>query len=185
MIVCRHNHPIGNNRTCTRCALGEPVDPVRRPSLDEYWLAMLPLVASRGTCPRRQVGALLTDKDGRLVASAYNGTASGLVHCTDTPCPGHPDTDGGRDRCEAIHAEANVLMQAYGSRRAPWTLYCGLTPCMPCAKLLLAAGVREVVAAALYAHDDSGPRLLNKAGVDVWVWRNGERTPWAADGRTA
>jgi dCMP deaminase len=155
----------------------------RRPSLDEYWLSMLPLVASRGTCPRRQVGAVLTDIDGRLVSTGYNGNAPGAPHCIDTPCPGSPLScpPGLRDACEALHAEANALVQSRGSRRLPHTLYCGLTPCFPCAKLLLAEGVREVVAGALYAHDHSGPRLLNKHGVMVWVWRNGERTPWSAE----
>jgi dCMP deaminase len=150
-----------------------------RPSLDEYWLSMLPLVASRATCPRRSVGAILIDKDGRLVSTGYNGTASGLPHCSNTPCPGSPAIGGTRDECQALHAESNALMQAFGSRRAPWTLYCGLTPCFACSKLLLAAGVREVVAAEAYAHDDRGPKLLNKAGVLVWVWRNDERTPWS------
>ena len=150
----------------------------KRPNLDQYWLSMLPLIASRATCPRRAVGAVLTDKDGRLVASAYNGVASGLQHCTDIPCAGAPALGGERSKCEAIHAEASVLMQAYGSRRLPHTLYCSLTPCFSCSKLLLAAGVQEVVAAELYKHEDTGPKLLNKAGILVWVWRNNERTPW-------
>ena len=149
-----------------------------RPSLDSYWLSMLPLVAARATCPRRSVGAILTDKDGRLVASAYNGVASGLPHCTDEPCLGSPALGGKRQDCEAVHAEASVLMQAYGSRRTPWTLYCSLTPCFACAKLLLAAGVHEVVAAEVYKYEDTGPHLLNKAGVFVWVWQDNKRIPW-------
>ena len=149
-----------------------------RPSLDEYWLSMLPLVASRAACPRRSVGAILVDKDGRLVASGYNGTASGLPHCSDIPCPGSLAIGGARDECQALYAEPTALMQAFGSRRAPWALYCGLTPCFACSKLLLAAGIREIVAAEMYAHDDRGPKLLNKAGGLVWVWRNSERTPW-------
>jgi dCMP deaminase len=150
-----------------------------RPSLDEYWLSMVPLVAARCTCPRRQVGAILVDAKGQLVSTGYNGNPSGLGHCVDIPCPGAPSLGGQRSDCQALHAEANAVAQAMGSRRAPWTLYCALTPCHDCSKLLLAVGVREIVALERYAHDDRGPRLLNKAGVGVWVWKDGERTPWA------
>src|SRR6185437_7893780 len=60
--------------------------PARRPDLDEYYLAMLPLVASRGTCPRRQVACVLADERGRLVATGYNGNPSGAAHCSLAPC---------------------------------------------------------------------------------------------------
>ena len=149
-----------------------------RPSLDEYWLSMVPQVASRGTCPRRQVACILVDESGKLVSTGYNGPASGLEHCIDQPCPGSPAVGGERTDCEATHAELNAVLQAAASRRSPWTAYCSLTPCLPCAQALLGTGIKEVVALALYAHDDKGPRLLNKAGVMVWVWRNSERTPW-------
>ena len=70
--------------------------PARRPDLDEYYLAMLPLVASRGTCPRRQVACVLADERGRLVATGYNGNPSGAAHCDLVPCPGSPATGGSR-----------------------------------------------------------------------------------------
>ena len=181
MNICIHGHRVGSNRTCARCTLGEPASSVPRPSLDEYWLSMLPFVAARATCPRRAVGAIITDADGRIVSSGYNGQYSGAVHCIASPCKGSPLLQGQRDECEALHAEANVVAQAMGSRRAPWTLYVSLTPCFSCAKLLLAVGVKEVVALDRWRHGDDGPRLLNKAGVAVWVWQNGERTPWATE----
>lgn len=143
---------------------------MERPSIDAYWIAMLPLVASRATCPRRAVGAILTDVDGRLVSTGYNGTAARLPHCTEHHCPGHPDDGGKRETCEALHAEANCVAQAFGSNRAPHTLYCLLTPCFSCAKLLLACGVRRIVAVDVYAHDDAGVRLLKKAGAELWIW---------------
>ena len=149
-----------------------------RPSLDEYYAAMIPLIASRGTCPRRKVGAVLVDERGRLVSCGYNGPAAGRPHCDDSPCPGAPGQNGARDACVALHAEANAVMQAADSRRRAWTLYCTLTPCFPCAKLMLAAGVREVVALQAYAHDDTGPRLLVSAGVPVWIFNEGRRIPW-------
>ena len=152
-----------------------------RPLLDEYFLAMLPLVASRGTCPRRQVACILTDQDGRLVSTGYNGSAPGMGHCTeDDACAGHPAFGGTREQCLATHAELNAVLQSLGSRRQPFTAYCSLTPCKACAQALLGCGVKQVVALALYQHGTDGPRLLNKAGVTVWVWQNNERAPWAA-----
>lgn len=158
---------------------------MRRPSIDEYYMAMLPLVAGRGTCPRRQVACLIVDAKGILAATGYNGVSSGVAHCDERPCPGSPILGGPREACHATHAELNAVLQAAHSRLVPRTAYCSLTPCKPCAQALLGAGVKEVVAAALYAYDETGLVLLNGAGVDVWVWRNGERTPWSADGRTA
>jgi len=155
---------------------------MERPDIDQYWMSMLALVASRGTCPRRQVGAILVDCHGRLVSTGYNGTAAGMAHCVDAPCPGSPALGGQRDDCEALHAESNAVAQALGSGRAPYTLYCGLTPCFPCAKLLQAVGVRQVVAAAAYAHDDRGPALLVKGGAHVWVWNGRAKTPWKSGG---
>ena len=145
-----------------------------RPNLDSYWLSMLPLVAARATCPRRAVGAILTDKDGCLVSTGYNGNSPGAPHCLDIPCSGSPVLSGFRDDCEALHAESNVIAQALGSRRAPYTLYCSVTPCFPCAKLLLACGVRRVVALEYYMHDDRGPVLLKQNGVEVIVLSKGE-----------
>ncbi len=149
-----------------------------RPTLDEYYTAMLPLVASSSTCPRRQVACIITDTKGRMVAMGYPGQIAGMAHCVDSPCSGAPAVDGERTACEATHAELNAVLQAEASKRTPYTAYCSLTPCKPCAQALAGLGVREVIALEAYKYDDSGPRLLNKAGVPVWLYNGGARTPW-------
>ena len=141
-----------------------------RPDIDAYWSAMLPLVATRATCPRRAVGAILTDAKGQLVSSGYNGNAPSAPHCIDEPCVGSPLLEGRREDCEALHAEVNVVAQAFGSNRAPHTLYCSVTPCFACAKLLLAIGVQRVVALERYKHDNRGLELLARRGVEVVVF---------------
>jgi deoxycytidylate deaminase len=141
---------------------------MKRPSIDDYYLAMLPLIASRATCPRRQVAAILVDKIGKLVSIGYNGVPSGMAHCLDTPCPGANDTPGNTGRCIAIHAEMNALSQAGASRRLPHTLYCSTTPCFDCAKMLITEGVKRVVATSAYA-DLSGVELLRSAAVTVCI----------------
>jgi len=129
---------------------------------------MLPLIASRATCPRRQVAAILVDERGKLVSIGYNGVPAGLPHCIDTPCAGAGDASGDTSRCIAIHAEVNAMLQAQASRRHPHTLFCSTTPCFNCAKMLIAEGVRRVVALSTYA-DERGLALLSQAGVQVDV----------------
>ena len=139
-----------------------------RPSIDEYYLAMLPLIASRATCPRRSVAAILVDVNGKLVSTGYNGVPSGMVHCVDTPCAGARDASGDTSRCISIHAEMNALSQAQASRRMPHTIYCSTTPCFNCAKMLITSGIRRVVAASSYP-DTTGVELLIEAGLYVEV----------------
>jgi len=141
---------------------------LQRPSLDDYYLALLPLIASRATCPRRRVAAILVDAGGKLVAIGYNGVPSKMPHCIDTPCPGAIDQPGDTTRCIAIHAEMNALSQARASRRLPHTLYCSTTPCFDCAKLLVTEGVKRVVARGEYA-DRRGVDLLGQAGINVEI----------------
>lgn len=147
-----------------------------RPTLDEYYLAMLALVASRGTCPRRQVAAILVDSHGQLISTGYNGNAAGRAHCIEVPCAGATSED--RSKCEAIHAEANAILQAAGNQRAPHTLYCSTTPCFNCANLLASIGIKKVIAATLYKYDTKGCRLLERAGCKVLVMRAGTYIDW-------
>lgn len=151
---------------------------MERPSLDTYWTSMLPLVAARATCPRRSVGAILVDPDGRIISSGYNGPPSLLPHCTEFPCPGARDETGNNQRCEAIHAETNALLGISGSRRVPHTLYCSATPCFACSKLILATHLSCVVATSLYQGDMAGLQLLKRAGVGVFIFRKNERFDW-------
>jgi dCMP deaminase len=129
---------------------------------------MLPLIASRATCPRRQVAAILIDEHGKLVSIGYNGVPAGMTHCIDTPCAGADDTSGDTSRCIAIHAEVNAMLQAQASRRQPHTIYCSTTPCFNCAKMLITEGIQRVVALSIY-NDECGLALLKQAGVRVDV----------------
>jgi deoxycytidylate deaminase len=139
-----------------------------RPSIDDYYVAMLPLIASRATCLRRKVAAILVDKAGKLVSIGYNGVPVGMPHCIDTPCAGAADQAGDTTRCAAIHAEMNAVDQARASRRHAHTLYCSTTPCWDCAGLLIITGVKRVVATSEYA-DQRGVERLKRAGVTVCV----------------
>jgi dCMP deaminase len=121
----------------------------RRPSWDEYFLEVAALVAKRSTCLRRCVGAVLV-KDKRILATGYNGAPKGLKHCLDIGCLRKKLKIPSGERhelCRALHAEQNALIQAslYGISVRDSTLYATNQPCVICAKMLINAGIKEIV----------------------------------------
>lgn len=155
-----------------------------RASIDEYLMRIAETVATRSTCLRRAVGCVLVDSQNRVLSTGYNGVARGQPHCNELPesrecdpatghhlyphaCPGATAPSGSDlDRCEAIHAEQNALVQCRDVDAAA-TAYVTTCPCPSCFKLLLSSGVRRVV------YRDPYP------GSDGWL------EIWAAAGRTA
>lgn len=142
----------------------------RRQTWDEYFLSLAEQVATRATCSRRKVGAIVV-RDRRIVSTGYNGGPSGMPHCDDGGCPrATSDTPMGSayDSCIAIHAEANALLFCGPQERAAASVYCTDLPCFGCAKLLANSGVAEVVAAG--GRYDGWERVrdfLRAAGVRV------------------
>jgi dCMP deaminase len=119
-----------------------------RPSWDEYFLQLARQAATRSTCLRRQVGAVLV-RDKRILATGYNGAPRGVAHCLDIGCLreqlGIPSGER-HELCRAIHAEQNAVIQAaiHGVAIESATLYCTHHPCILCAKILINCGVREI-----------------------------------------
>ena len=138
-----------------------------RQNIHDYFLSMLPLVASRGTCVRRQVASIITTENGRILSAGYNGSPSGFTHCIDTPCEGANDQPGNTKRCAATHAEANALLHCYRLDLAK-TMYCSVSPCLECAKLILTTNIYLVVVTNYYS-DTSGIDLLRLGNVEVRV----------------
>lgn len=121
-----------------------------RPSLDDVYIEMAQVLAQRAACTRRQVGALVVDAEGRIVASGYNGAPAGTLNCTDGGCPrGKFSYDevpafSEYSNCVAIHAEANALLRA-GEKAVGGTLVITCQPCHECARLAIAARVARVI----------------------------------------
>ena len=134
-----------------------------RPTWDEYFMAIARAVATRATCDRRSVGAVIV-KDKRILATGYNGAPVGMRHCDHTD--GADMRDGHCAR--STHAEQNALVQAarYGTPIAGGTLYCTDNPCLTCAKLLINAGIVRVVYEAAYP-DDLAVAMLDEAGTAI------------------
>lgn len=121
----------------------------KRPSWDEYFLEMATLVAKRSTCLRRLVGAVLV-KEKRILATGYNGAPSGLKHCIEIGCMRQKLKIPSGERhelCRALHAEQNALIQSslHGISVKGATLYATTQPCVICAKMLINAGIKEIV----------------------------------------
>ena len=133
-----------------------------RPGWDEYFLRMADLAASRSTCPRRQVGAVLV-KDQRVIATGYNGSLRGQPHCSEAGClmvAGH---------CKrTVHAEMNALLQCafYGAPSRGAVLFTTSFPCLDCAKAMVQAGVERVVYRDPYP-DPHTLEVLQGAGVGL------------------
>lgn len=130
-----------------------------RPTRDEVYLQMAETLATRGTCPRRKVGCILTDRDGRVLSMGYNGVPAGQPHCSD-PCSGstckgasYPSGQG-LEFCEAIHAEQNAILMLPDPRDLH-TAYCTTFPCNSCIKLLLGTNCQRIVYREGYPHGES------------------------------
>lgn len=131
-----------------------------RPSRDLYFTMMSQLVATRATCLRRSVGCILTDIEGRVLATGYNGVARGVRHCNEGhPCAAaHAQSGMSLDGCGAIHAEQNAILQCRDPDRI-FTCYVTTSPCVTCVKLLMNTGCRRIIFAERYAHDEASKRL--------------------------
>ena len=111
---------------------------------DEYFLKVADLLKERSTCPRRKVGCVLVDEHHNIIATGYNGNARGTDHCIDIPCPGALAKSGADlDKCEAIHAEQNALLQCSDVMRIH-KAYTTTQPCIHCMKLLMNTSVQEI-----------------------------------------
>jgi dCMP deaminase len=128
-----------------------------RPELDNYFMEIAKVVASRSTCLRRKAGAVLV-KDKRILSTGYNGVPKGLPHCEDTGCP-RADYPSGthHELCRAVHSEQNAIVQAaiHGVGIEGATLYCTHQPCTLCTKMLINAGIKRVVYCEDYPDEES------------------------------
>ena len=141
-----------------------------RPSWPEYFMSIAKLVATRSTCLRRSVGAVLV-KNKRILATGYNGAPTGIRHCEETGClreklnvkPGER-----HELCRGLHAEQNVIIQSayYGVTTKGTTLYSTHKPCIICTKMLINAGVKKIFFLDGYP-DTLADEMLSEANIEV------------------
>jgi dCMP deaminase len=141
-----------------------------RPSYDEYFMEMAQLVSSRSTCLRRKVGAVIV-KEKRVLSTGYNGAPKGTAHCEQTGCIREQlNVPSGtrHELCRGVHAEQNAVTQAayFGVSVNGATIYTTTHPCSLCAKILINAGIKEIVYSEGYA-DELSKELLDEADLSI------------------
>ena len=142
-----------------------------RPSWDEYFMEIANVVAKRSNCSRRHVAAVIV-KDRHILSSGYNGTPHGTKNCFEGGCPrcsGKVASGTHLDECLCVHAEQNAICQAaqHGHAIDGATAYVTISPCLTCAKLIVNAGIEEVVYGGDYSFLDTVKKMFKDAGVKV------------------
>ena len=139
-----------------------------RPSWHTYFMGIADLVATRSTCLRRKVGAVLV-KDKRILTSGYNGAPSGIAHCIETGClRDRLNVPSGEkhELCRGVHAEQNAIIQAanHGITVKGSILYCTNQPCSICAKMIINASIEKVYYKNGY-NDPLAEEMFEQAGI--------------------
>jgi len=133
-----------------------------RATWDEYFMRIAKEVATRSTCDRKHVGAVLV-RDKSILATGYNGSIRGLPHCDEE---GHMMQDGHCVR--TIHAEANAIVQAArnGVRIDEATIYVTASPCWNCFKMIANAGIKKIVYGEFY-RDERVFSIADRLGITI------------------
>ncbi len=143
----------------------------KRPSWDEYFMQITNMVGSRGSCDRGRAGCVIT-KNKRIVATGYVGSPVGLAHCDEVGHEMHTviNEDGSKSRhcIRTTHAEQNAICEAarMGIALEGGTLYCKMTPCYTCAKMIINAGIKRVVCAQDYHGGQRSKEVFKEADID-------------------
>lgn len=133
------------------------------------------VVAKRSTCVRRQVGAVIV-LDKRILATGYNGAPCNLPHCEEVGClRAKLQVPSGErhELCRGLHAEQNAIIQAalHGSSIKGASLYCTHQPCVVCAKMIINAGIQEIIYKGDYP-DPLSREMFDLAGIRVTIFSN-------------
>jgi dCMP deaminase len=147
---------------------------------DQLFLNIAALMAKHSTCLRGHTGAVIALHD-RIISTGYNGAPPGLPHCTEVGCGGGVPVEGTVPSREgyqpmnfphgctrATHAEANAvaLCARWGLPTDSATMYCTHSPCVACAHVMAAAGIRRVVFADYYRVREP-LQMLRDLGMEV------------------
>ena len=146
---------------------------LNRPEWDAYFMEITHVVAKRSTCTRRQVGAVIV-LDKRILATGYNGAPKDLPHCEEVGClRAKLQVPSGErhELCRGLHAEQNAIIQAalHGSSIKGASIYVTHQPCVVCAKMIINAGIVEIIYEGEYP-DPLSKEMFDLAGVKVQIF---------------
>jgi len=142
-----------------------------RPSWDEYFMSIARVVASRSNCIKRKVGSVIA-LDRRIISTGYNGTPRGIRNCNEGGCPrcaGAAEAGTRLDECLCSHAEENAITQSayHGVSVRGGTVYTTFCPCLICSKMIINAGLSEVVYDSHFPMGEVSVALFREAGIKV------------------
>jgi dCMP deaminase len=148
------------------------------PDWDHYFMRIAETVFIRSNCMSAKKGAVIV-KDKRIISTGYNGSPRGVMHCDKGGCKrctlrhlGKLKSGQYHEPCICCHSEENAIVQAalHGISTKDAVMYTTFTPCITCAKMIINAGIKEVIAKEPYA-DKEGFNLLKLAGVKVRMFK--------------
>lgn len=143
-----------------------------RPTWDEYFMQVMEAISKRSTCDRGRSGCVIV-RDNQILATGYVGSAAGDDHCDDVghmyQKRYHEDGTVSEHCVRTVHAEQNAICQAAKNGIAVngATVYCRMTPCPVCAKLLINSGIKRVVCEKSYHDGLEAQRMFKKCGVQL------------------
>lgn len=145
-----------------------------RPSWDEYFMKICQVVASRATCDRGRSGCVIV-RDKQILTTGYVGSPIGIEHCDDAGHQFHSviHEDGHQSQhcIRTTHAEQNAICQAakLGISLNGATLYCKMTPCYVCAKMIINVGIKKIICEKDYHTADLSKEIFTKAGIELII----------------
>lgn len=139
-----------------------------RPSWDSYFMKIAEDVATRSTCLRRSVGAVIV-KDKRILTTGYNGAPTGIEHCTENTClriKFNVPSGERHELCRGLHAEQNAIIQAayHGVSVRGAKIYITHQPCSICTKMLINSGIDTFIYRQPYS-DPLADEISAAAGI--------------------
>ncbi len=143
-----------------------------RPPWDEYFMKIAEDVATRSTCTRRKVGAVIV-KDRRILTTGYNGVPTGIEHCTPETCirtKMNVPSGERHELCRGLHAEQNAIIQAgfHGVSIQGAVIYVTHQPCSICTKMLINSGIKKFIYRSPY-NDPLSRDMIEEAGIELKI----------------
>jgi dCMP deaminase len=121
---------------------------------DNFYMNLAIETSKLSYCERAKVGCIAV-KEGNILGFGFNGTVSGHVNCCEKD---------GKTKDDVLHAEQNLITKCArnGVALRGATVFCTLTPCIMCAKLLIQSGISRLVIMDKYRHTDGYDLLTHK-----------------------
>lgn len=153
-------------------------EPYIRPTWDEYFMEITAAVAKRATCDRGRSGCVIA-RDKQILVTGYVGAPKGLPHCDEVghqmKMTTHEDGHTSQHCVRTTHAEQNAIVQAakLGVAIRGATVYCRMTPCAVCAKMIVNADIKRVVCEKRYHAGSESEEMFRQVGIELQYFDEG------------